>query len=406
MRVRMLDASGYRDCRYLIEDVDRHGNIRIYFRLKKGQPKIRLQALPGTEEFDTEYRRALTAKLRPPAEAASAGDNAGGPAKPGTLRWLCQQYLASPSFNGQSDATQRQRKATLEWACQQKFGKEDAAALPFARMEPKHVAALRDKKTGPGAANSVTRALRALFTWAVSSEYRHATNNPAAQVSLLGSKNPNGFARWSEEDVALYEARHPLGTKARLALDLLLYTGVRRSDVVRLGPQMERWFTETLADGSEVQIRKLLFAETKGHERIVKRHELPILPPLRRSIDATPIGHLVYLTSPSGQPYTVQAFANWFARQCRMAGLTGRSAHGLRKLAAVRLAQAGATAHQLMAWFGWTTLKEPEIYTRAANRAKLEGDAATLLQGLTGNKSVPLSPAVTSSGTLRGKKGK
>src|SRR5215472_1472775 len=78
MRVRMLDASGYRDYRYLIEDVDRHGNIRIYFRLKKGQPKIRLHALPGTEEFDKEYRRALTAKLRPPAEAASAGDNAGG----------------------------------------------------------------------------------------------------------------------------------------------------------------------------------------------------------------------------------------------------------------------------------------------------------------------------------------
>ena len=78
MRVRMLDGSGYRDYRYLIEDVDRHGNIRIYFRLKKGQPKIRLKALPGTEEFDKEYRRALTAKLRPPAEAASAGDNVGG----------------------------------------------------------------------------------------------------------------------------------------------------------------------------------------------------------------------------------------------------------------------------------------------------------------------------------------
>jgi integrase len=401
MRVRMLDRSGYRDYRYLIEDVDRHGNIRIYFRLKKGQPKIRLKALPGTEEFDTEYRRGLTAKLRPPAEAAAAGDNVGGPAKPGTLRWLCQQYLASSSFNGQAGQTRRLRRAALDWVCQQQFGKEKAADLPFARMEPKHVATLRDKKTGPGAANGVTHALRALFTWAVLPDYRHATNNPAAVVSLLASKNPDGFARWTEEDVALYEARHPLGTKARLALDLLLYTGVRRSDLVRLGPQMERWFTETLADGSEVQTQKLLFAEKKGRERIVKRHELPILPPLRRSIDATPIGHLVYLTSPSGQPYTVQAFANWFARQCRMAGLTGRSAHGLRKLGAVRCVQAGATAHQLMAWFGWTTLKQAELYTREANRAKLEGDTA---KALTGNKSVPLSPAVTSSGTLRGKK--
>jgi integrase len=406
MRVRMLDRSGYRDYRYLIEDVDRHGNIRIYFRLKKGQPKIRLKALPGTEEFDTEYRRALTAKLRPPAEAASAGDNV-GPAKPGTLRWLCQQYLASSSFNGQADSTRRQRRAVLDWVCHQKIregSSEKAGNLPFARMEPKHVATLRDKKKGPEAANSVTRALRALFTWAVSPDYGHATNNPAAQVSFLDSKNPNGIAPWTEGDVALYEARHPLGTKARLALDLLLYTGVRRSDVVRLGPQMERWFAETLPDGSVVQIQKLVFAETKGRERIVKRHELPILPPLRRSIDATAIGHLVYLTSRSGHPHTVQGFADWFARQCRMAGLTGRSAHGLRKLGAQRCVQAGATVHQLMALFGWTTLDQAELYTREANRAKLEGGAATLLQGPTGNKSVPLSPALASSGTLRGKK--
>jgi hypothetical protein len=261
----MLDGSGYRDYRYLIEDVDRHGNIRIYFRLKKGQPKIRLKALPGTEEFDKEYRRALTAKLRPPAEAASAGDNVGGPAQPGTLRWLCQQYLASSLFNGLAGSTRRQRRATLEWVCQQKFGKEHAANLPFARMEPKHVATLRDKKKGPEAANAVTRALRALFTWAVLPDYGPiATNNPAAKVGLLDSKNPDGFAAWSEEDVARYEARHPIGTKARLALDLLLYTGVRRSDVVRLGPQMERWFSATLPDGSAAQIQKLVFRRDEG----------------------------------------------------------------------------------------------------------------------------------------------
>src|SRR5262245_16093923 len=98
MRVRMLDGSGYRDYRYLIEDVDRHGNVRVYFRPKKGPPKIRLTALPGTEEFDNEYRRALSAQSRPPTEASSGGLG-GGAAKPGTLRWLCQQYLASSSFN-------------------------------------------------------------------------------------------------------------------------------------------------------------------------------------------------------------------------------------------------------------------------------------------------------------------
>src|SRR4029077_8321935 len=94
--------------------------------------------------------------------------------------------------------------------------------------------------------------------------------------------------------------RHPIGSKARLAVDLLLYTGVRRSDAVRLGPQMER-------DG------KLVFSENKGRSRIVKTHELPILPPLRRSIDATQkqIGHLVYLVAASGQPQSAHAFGCW-----------------------------------------------------------------------------------------------
>ena len=123
MRVRMLDGSGYPDYRYLIADVDRHGNIRTYFRRKKGQPKIRLKALPGTEEFDNEYRSARTAKLRPHAEASLEELDVGA-AKPGTLRWLCQQYYASSLFNGQAGSTRRQRRATLDWVCQQKFGKE------------------------------------------------------------------------------------------------------------------------------------------------------------------------------------------------------------------------------------------------------------------------------------------
>jgi len=105
---------------------------------------------------------------------------------------------------------------------------------------------------------------------------RYATKDPARDVSRLCSTNPDGIRAWSEDEATRYEARHPIGTKARLAFDLLLYTGVRRSDVVKLGPQMER-------DG------KLLFSETKGSSRITKTHELPILPPLRQSIDATPM---------------------------------------------------------------------------------------------------------------------
>jgi integrase len=158
-------------------------------------------------------------------------------------------------------------------------------------------------------------------------EYGYAKKNPARDVGRLRGTNPDGIRAWTEADAVRYEARHPIGTKARLAFDLLLYTGVRRSDVVRLGPQMERWFAETLPDGNTVEAQKLVFTETKGGSRIVKTHELPILPPLRQSIDATLTGHLVYLVTAFGKPHSAKAFGDWFKKRCREDGLGEVSAH-------------------------------------------------------------------------------
>ena len=150
---------------------------------------------------------------------------------------------------------------------------------------------------------------------------------------------------------------------------------------------------------------KLLFSETKGGSRIVKTHELPILPPLRQSIDAARkhVGHLVYLATQWGRPHSANGFGNWFKDRCREAGLEGLSAHGLRKLAAQRCGEAGATEHQLMALFGWTNPQQAGVYTKKANRARLEAQAAALLEAQTSNKSVPLFPAVASGGTFRAK---
>jgi integrase len=318
---------------------------------------------------------------------------------PGTMSWLCGQYYASPKFQSLAASTRKVRRGILEEICQR------AGNFRYAMMETPHVAKLRDEKAAfPDAANNRVKALRQLFAWAISPEYGYAKKNPARDVGKLPSLNPDGIRAWSEADAARYEARHPVGTRARLAFDLLLYTGVRRSDVVRLGPQMERRFIETQPDGDTVEVQKLVFTETKGGSRIVKTHELPILPPLRQSIDATLIGDLVYLVTAFGKPHSAKAFGNWFKKRCREAGLEGLSAHGLRKLGAQRCAEAGATEHQLMALFGWTNPQQAAVYTKKANRAKLEAQAAALLQGQTGNKSVPLFAAVASGGTNGAKK--
>src|SRR5262245_51014174 len=112
------------------------------------------------------------------------------------------------------------------------------------------------------------KALRQLFAWATSTEYSYAKKNPAGDGGNYRGTNPDGIRAWTEAEAVRYEARHPIGTKARLAFDLLLYTGVRRSDVVKLGPQMERWFSETSPKGDTVEVQKLVFIETKGGSRI------------------------------------------------------------------------------------------------------------------------------------------
>ena len=392
MKVRLRDKSGIRVYRFLVEDVDRHGNVRVYFR-RKGRRKIRITETPGTEAFDQEYQRAFRGETK---AASGRGNEA---VMPGTMCWLCQQYYASAVFQSLAESTRNVRRGILDEICQR------AGEFRYALMEPPHVAKLRDEKAAfPHAANNRVKALRQLFSWAMLPEYGYAKKNPARDVGRLRGTNPDGIRAWTEADAVRYEARHPIGTKARLAFDLLLYTGVRRSDVVRLGPQMERWFAEILPDGTTVEAQKLVFTEVKGGSRIVKTHELPILPPLRQSIEATLTGHLVYLVTAFGKPHSAKAFGNWFKKRCREAGLDEVSAHGLRKLGAQRCAEAGATEHQLMALFGWTNPQQAAVYTKKANRARLEAAAAPLLEGRNGNKSVPLFPAVSSGGTTRAEK--
>jgi hypothetical protein len=172
-----------------------------------------------------------------------------------------------------------------------------------------------------------------------------------------------------------YTTHQPLAAHlptTQVATDALLrYTGVRRSDVVKLGKGMER-------DGV------LHFTVTKGSQRKgkagPKRLALPILAPLRAVIDAAPSGHLTYLVSTHGKPYTAESFGNKFREWCNQAGLRHCSAHGIRKFDATAAAENGATAHQLMAMFGWDSIKQAEHYTRKASQTKLAGGAMHLLE--------------------------
>lgn len=378
MKIRMKDGTGQLRLKYLVEDVDRHGNVRIYVR-RKGQPKIRLESTPGTHEFLDEYRRALAGET----PRAGADQSQRPPALRGSLRWLVEQYYASAEFKRLIRG--HVRRAILDAICEQHGHK------PFGLMERRHVRRIRDEKAElPEAANARVKALRQVFKWAMDS--LDVKNNPTRDVPYLRS-GPDGFHTWTVEEVERYKARHPRGTKARKAFAILAFLGVRRSDAVRLGPQME------MPDRQHIR-----FTEIKGGSRITKQRELPILPELRDELDASPSGHLAYLVTEFGRPFTANGFGNWFRRRCDEAGLPHCSAHGLRKAGATKAANNGATEYQLMAIYGWESPKQAAIYTKKANRTKLAAEAMHLIvPERTEDGSVPLSAAVSGSGTISGK---
>lgn len=365
--------------RFVVQDVDRHGNRRTYLR-QKGKPKIRLHAEPGSDAFLEEYRSALEAMPKPTIQRVAAGA--------GSFRWLCERYYRSAEFMQLDERTRYVRRGLLDKLCE----RNNSGQKRFSRMEPRHVREIRDEKAAtPEAANGRVKALRQLFAWA--NEADIAKNNPAREVPYLASAS-DGFHTWSVQEVQTFEAAHPIGTRARLAMALLLYTGVRRSDVVRLGPNMERngefHFTET--KGRNVKKR--------GRVTGPKHRTLPVLPELRAILDASPLGETTYLVTEFNKPFTANGFGNRFRKWCDEAGLTHCSAHGLRKAGATIAAEGGATEHQLMSIFGWESPKQAALYTRKVNRHRLAAQAMHLLVP----KNVPPSPDGAGSGTLSSKK--
>ena len=366
--------------RYLFQDRDRHGNERLYVR-RNGR-KIRIKERWGTPEFLDAYRNALATTELPKV----ASMRRGAAAKVGSFRWLVEQYYGSGDFKQLASRTQRVRRGILDGLCERHGDK------PFARLEARHIRMLRDEKAGlPGAANSRLRAIRHLFKWACDDTVRLAEGNPARDVPYVKS-GPQGFHPWSMEEVRQFEERHPVGTRARLALALLLSTGQRRSDVVRLGSRHIR-------DG------RLVFTQEKNKTRNPVRLEIPILPDLQRIIDASPIGDLTFLVTEFNRPFTAAGFGNKMRDWCNQAGLPHCSAHGLRKAAAARLAETGATEHEIMAVTGHRTLKEVDRYTRTA-RQKVLADSAMrkLAAAHIENEIDPPQLPIASSGSIRREK--
>lgn len=331
---------------YLHRKVTRHGKVAWYFWPGHG-PRVRIPGEYGSSDFMDAYRAAMSGAPQAPQKR--------GNDSPETLGWLIARYRDSSAWTALSEATRRQRENIFKHVI------DSAGTFPFADIDRAAIVKGREKrKDTPSAAKNWLTAMRGLFQWAV--DVNLVESDPTAGVARPPAPKNGGFHQWSEDEIEAFEARWPIGTRERLALAVLLYTGLRRGDAARLGKQHIR--------NGVIMMRT---------EKTGTQITIPVLQELQQIIDASPTGDLALIARHDGCPMVKEGFGNWFKDACKAAGVPG-SAHGLRKAGATRCADAGATIHELNSIFGWSGTKMAAHYTENADRARLARQAMRKLE--------------------------
>ena len=335
--------------KYCSWNVDREG--KRFVRFRRGGFDLYLKGALFSEAWWQQYASAMEG-----IEPDRSGIVAPARVVPGSMNDLVQAYYRSAAFRDLKPSTQTSRRYIIG-AFSKQFG-----ANPVKLLSRRHVADIIGAKADtPMAANNLLKTLRLLLDLAVEREM--IAVNPALGVKLYRS-NSEGHPTWSEDEVLAFEARHPPGSKARLALTLGLYTGQRCGDVVRMGWQH--------IQGDQIFVRQ----EKTDTPLLITMH--PVLTAALRDL---PRKNLTFLMTERGAPYASKNFGIWFSDRCKEAGLAQRSFHGLRKLATVRMVEAGCTNEQIKSVTGHRSDSALRPYTRKADQAKLARQALAMQIG-------------------------
>ena len=253
--------------------------------------------------------------------------------KPRSIHALAIAYYDSAAFNALKPITQGVYRIIIERFCRETDGDGSPNGdKSVVTMNSRNVEQLMEaRKAKPDSANGLRKVLREMMKVAVKLEWRDT--DPTLGVKKIKPKKLGGFHRWFDAEIAQFEARHPVGSRARLAMALGLYTGQARQDVVLMG---EQYITREYDPELDREIEVLNWVRKKTEDKTGLELAIPVHPELRRIIDATPSKHLTFLVTKLGAPFSVAGFGGWFRDQCDEAGLRHCSFHGLRKAAATR----------------------------------------------------------------------
>lgn len=341
-------VSSMKKPRYTHGFVDRYGKARFYFR-RVGFKRVPLPGLPWSPEFMAAYQAALNGDTAPAIEIGAKRT------RPGTINAAIVGYYNSLAFRELAIGTQKMRRNILE-RFRAEHGDKRIATLP-----PRFIVKLLNEKR-PAAARNWLKTLRGLAQFAVAEEMR--SDDPTQGVKLPRLRS-DGIHSWTETEITTFRAYYPLGSRPRLAFELLLNTAQRKSDVVRMGRQHVR--------GDILDVRQ---------QKTGAVLQIPIHPDLTAALNALPNENMTFLVTEHGRPFSAAGFGNIFRDWCNGAGLPKRcSSHGLRKAACRRLAEVGCSEKLISAISGHTSLSEVQRYTRAADQARLARSAMDALIG-------------------------
>jgi integrase len=278
----------------------------------------------------------------------------------GTINAAVTQYFESNAFMQFGESTRALRRSVLKKFC--KLVGDKPLALP----DRKYLERLLQNMSTPVVARTCLLAIRPLLQWSMTAQLIAADPTAGIKIKL---PQTDGFITWNEEQIAQFEARWPIGAKERLALALLVHTGQRRADVIRMGRQ-------------HVHDGVLKIKQSKRTRAGQMTVEIPMHPELKAAINARLSEHLMLLVTATGRPFDERNFNAFFREACNDAGLpTSCVPHGLRKACCRRLAEQGCTPAQIAAISGHLTLKEITRYTAAYDRKRAAQDAGAKLIG-------------------------
>jgi integrase len=271
---------------------------------------------------------------------------------------LLAAFRRSPEYASRAPSTQAQYRTYLRvW--------DRMGHVRAADVTRRAVLTLRDgvaAGSGPGAANAFARITGALFAWAVDRGWRE--HSPAARIRAL----PGGhLIAWAEAQAL--RAEQELPPHLARVVTLGRFTGQRRTDLAGL--------TWAAYDGTALRLRQ------GKAGRSAPLMVIPCHPTLRAALDAWKAARgdaVTILTNGWGRPWTGTTLSAAMKRGMEKLDMPGLNVHGLRKLAATALAEAGCTPSEIAAITGHRTLAMVELYTRSVDQQRMAGAAIAKLQ--------------------------